>query len=55
MRWTRQHRRRTVLRADGKVVWFWHLDAGAKSAWCSHHADDGDKKPDHRGEHEGNR
>jgi hypothetical protein len=42
MRWTRQHRRRTVC-ADGEVVWFWHLDADAKLRGNDPRSD-GDKK-----------
>jgi len=40
-------------KADGEVVWSWRRDAGAKSVEFS--AGDGDNKPAHRGEHEGNR
>ena len=32
MRWTRQFTRRVSLLADGKVVWSWRSEAGAKVA-----------------------
>ena len=40
--------------ADGEVVWFWRLDAGVKLAG-SIPPMTVTTKPDHRGEHEGNR
>jgi hypothetical protein len=56
MRWTRLRRKTSGVFADGEVVWFWHLDADAKSAvvlasWPATVT----KKPDHREEREGNR
>jgi hypothetical protein len=47
-------RKTNGARADGEVVWFWRLDAGAKSGG-SFPRGDGGKKADHRGDHEGNR
>ena len=42
--------------ADGEVVWSWRPDAGVNAVMMlSHHAGDGDTKPDHQGEHEGPR
>jgi hypothetical protein len=44
------------LAAYGEVVWFWHLDAGAKLATMLRIAPTTvTRKPNHRGEHEGNR
>jgi len=40
---------------DGEVVWSWHLDADATLAMRQLNADNGDKKPDLRGEREGHR
>ena len=51
MRWTRRLRRRTQLIADGKVVWFWRPDAGAKCAGSIPRATVA-KEPGHREEHE---
>jgi hypothetical protein len=44
-------RKTNGARADGEVVWFWRLDAGAKSGG-SFPRGDGGKKADHRGDHE---
>ena len=56
MRWTQRCRKTNDKTADGEVVWSWHLDADVKLAtMLAHCAGDGDKKPDHQGEHEGNR
>ncbi len=49
-------RKTSTWEADGEVVWSCPLDADVKLAtMLTHRAGDGDKKPDHRGEHEGNR
>jgi hypothetical protein len=40
--------------ADGEVVWSWRLDAGVKFAEATPPMTV-TIKPDHRGEHEGNR
>jgi len=56
MRWTRLAHKTNVPTADGEVVWFWHLDADAKLATMLCIAPTTvTKKPDHRGEREGNR
>jgi hypothetical protein len=53
MRWTLRRARRARLQADGEAVWSWHLDADAKSA--GYPLMMVTNKPDHQGEHGGNR
>jgi hypothetical protein len=48
MRWTRMVRPTSAVTADGKGVWSWHPDAGAKLA--SDLAGDGGKKARFPGE-----
>jgi hypothetical protein len=56
MRWTRQRRKTSDSNADGEVVWSRHLDADVKLATMLRIAlAMVTKKPDHQGEHEGNR
>jgi hypothetical protein len=45
--------RRAVWFADGEAVWSWRLDNSV--TMLAHRTGDGDKKPDHQGEHGGNR
>jgi len=54
MRWTLPRQLTSDDAADGKVVWSWRLDAGAKSAGDDPRAT-GARKPDPRGEYEGTR
>ena len=44
----------SAILADGEVVWSWRLDAGVKLAEATPPATV-TRKPDHRGEREGNR
>jgi hypothetical protein len=54
MRWTLAAPLTNGAEADGEVVWSWRLDAGVKSVEATPLATV-TNKPDHRGEHEGNR
>jgi len=57
MRWTLWRRKTGAAFADGEVVWSWHLDADVNSVTMLAHRDLRmvTRKPDHQGEHEGNR